>query len=150
MTSATSRDDVEQQAWLAGIRDPLKMTRLMRTVDLYAYSLARTLTPLEEASSEPDEKKDDGRVRYLCRKCDERLPLRAFPPEKQDDPGHPYDCITCGSTDRREYWCPDCETKRPVSDFPERKRQDPRRRVSCTYHDARRITPEDAGSAKKH
>lgn len=147
MTSAVSRDDVQDLAFRYGIKDPRRLNDLMRLVDTYAYTLARKAS---SAELPPVDFAPDGRKAYLCRKCSERLPLGTFPEEKRKDPAKQFDCIPCGGADRREYKCPECEQVKSALDFPERKRENPTLRVLCSWCEPRKITRNDAGYVRNH
>jgi len=147
VTSATTRADVEDAAFLAGVKDPQKMHRLLRVVDQYAYWVSRKMTMLED--SYPEEPVPDKRIKYKCPECQERYAVDLFPPGKRENTAHPYDCLGCGGADRKLYKCPVCDLPKPVADFPEAKRKAPHLRVPCNWCSPRTVTHQDAGYARK-
>lgn len=147
MTSSVTREDVEAAAWQAGVKDPRQMDRLMRIVNLYAFTLARSMTGAESGLPPIAYAKPDGRRKYLCRTCNERFTIDFFPAAKQFDPAISVDCLACGGAEPppRLYRCTGaCHQAKPLEEFPERKRQNPALRTPCSYCDNRRITVDDA------
>lgn len=143
MTSQPSREDVEDTAWRAGVRDRKGMAGLMRVIDAYAYGIARIPEP--EIIPAPGDTTRQGASLYLCRNCNTRLPIGAFPEARKAEPKHPYDCIPCGGADRRTYKCPECGLDKPLTEYPASKQQNPRTHALCNWCTPRTITQRDLG-----
>ena len=131
MTSVISRADVESACWLAGVKDPVKMDRLLRVVDLYAFAIARKMNGIMEAED-----------LYLCHGCNELRDIADFPKAKQDDPSIDMSCRKC--QDKRKYTCTACKVPKPLYEFPESKQNNPRERSACLICEPQVITRKDA------
>ena len=167
MPSAVSREDCEAAGWIAGIRDPARMKVFLKTVDLYAYHVARKMAtgyrmPLleEDFTSVPDgECPDCGgkltcslctgtrrlRQQYLCRACGTKRDLDQFPEAKRKNPAVNVSCLACGGRDQRKYKCIICTQVKFVDEFPEAKREHPQVPAACLHCAPKVITKHDAG-----
>lgn len=154
MTSAIGRDDIRDLAWKYGIKDPRQLNDLMRIVDAYAWTLARSMTRQEEEPEEEEKEKPPPRKRaahlvmYLCRSCGGRFTLGFFPEAKKTNPAIAADCVQCGGgVHPKLYRCTGkgmCGQSKPLAEFPVRKQQDTSLRVPCSWCDDRRITRRNA------
>lgn len=96
MTSLASRADVESVIWrFAGRVQRQDMEKILRVVDAYAVTVAHKLPP-------PPERKPEGKNRkrvwgdlYLCKRCQDRLPIDRFPEAKRRNPILSYHCLGC-------------------------------------------------------
>lgn len=96
MSSGVSREDVEQQIWLAGVRDLRTVNRLMRVIDAYVYHAARSVAASEIARSQPEITTTTRKRTYKCIGiCQQFKVLEDFPERKQRNPKLPSVCSWC-------------------------------------------------------
>lgn len=100
MTSAITREDVESVLWQSGIRSPDKIKRILRTIDLYAFTLARKYVPSPEQPRDPyyylmPGESDKGIKVTRCIKCTEVKNWSLFSADSRRDTGHGITCKLC-------------------------------------------------------
>ena len=123
MTSAISEEDIRSAAYLAGIKDPARLNSFMRTVNLYAYALARKMSALEDVPP--------GKL-HLCRGCGSMKTADEFPESKRANIAKGVNCIKC--QDKRTYKCiGPCGQYKPLREFPVRKQENPHVPSWCSY-----------------
>lgn len=154
MTSQVTKDDLRQELYLAGVRDPRKLERALRTIEAYVYGRIRnaaevTVEVKPEPVTRPGPKpKAAHKTLYKCRKCSEYYDLNGFPEAKRISPGAAVDCLLCGGVDHPKlYKCTGtgmCNKEKPLGEFPARKQEDTSLRTPCSWCDKRRVTVRDA------
>lgn len=92
MTSAISRDDLEDELFKAGIRSVYVRQHLMRTIELYARRYPPV--PAQEAPPSIDFGDMHG-YKYKCKECGKRKYLGEFPYYKKMHPRSPVACMEC-------------------------------------------------------
>lgn len=96
MGSGVSREDLEQQIWLSGVRDRQVVNRLMRTIDAYVYHAARDLAASEISRAQPAVVTSSRKRTYRCTgTCRQLKALEEFPLRKQQNPKLPSACSWC-------------------------------------------------------
>jgi hypothetical protein len=90
VTSAVSREDVEDELYRAGIRSQYIKAHLMRIIEMYARKFP---APPEEAF--PLDPADFLGYKYKCRECSERKYIGFFPSYKKLNPKSPVPCTEC-------------------------------------------------------
>ena len=88
MTSAVSREDIEDELYKAGIRSTYIVAHLMRVIDLYARKFP---APPPEALDAADFLG----YKYKCRGCGERKYIGFFPAGKRLNPKSLIPCTAC-------------------------------------------------------
>lgn len=91
MTSAVSKEDIEDELVRAGIKSVYIRQHLMRLVEIYA----RKYTAPDDPGLPPVRLPDSRGYKYKCRSCGGRKHLDQFPPEKKDNPRAPVSCLEC-------------------------------------------------------
>lgn len=132
MTSAPSREDVQDTLFRSGVKNPVLLGKVMNVIDIYVLAQIRKVLPPEEIPPviiSPEKK-------YLCPHCGQDKVLEDFPPVKQDNPQKRSWCTLCmaqsGYSGKRPRWkCPSCEKNKTPEHFPEGKRRNPRLRAKC-------------------
>lgn len=128
MTSAISREDVEQQIWLllGNHRvEAWKVERLLRLVDKYAVTAARNFTVNPDDLVPPEIKLD-------CMICGHNLPANMFRKKAGTQRGYERRCKICRPGSKGKlYLCRQCNRRKPLREFPEMKQEQPSLAVGC-------------------
>jgi hypothetical protein len=135
-----SKEDVKAQAYMAGVRDPVKLDAFMRVVDHYAFALARRLVVVPESQLDPfahlmpgesDLKKRVTR----CKECSEVLQWDCFTQDRESPTRHRNICRRCSVPTRRRrrefYLCRVCGESKPIIEFPVAKQEKSSLNMGC-------------------
>ncbi len=96
MSSGISRDDLESQIWMAGIRDRAVVNRLMRVIDAYVCHAARDMAASQLSQAMPEVTIETRKRTYRCTgDCRQYKVLEEFPEKKQQNPKLPSACTYC-------------------------------------------------------
>lgn len=100
MTSAITREDVESVLWQSGIRSHDTIKRLLRTIDLYAFTIARQYVPAPDQPNDPyyylgPGDSDKGIKVTRCLRCTEVKNWNLFPADSRRETGHGITCKIC-------------------------------------------------------
>lgn len=87
MTSAVSKDDIDDALFRAGVKSVLVRQNILRLVELYA----RKFQVQEPAEFSPDMTG----YKYLCKDCGERKVIGEFPEYKRFNRRSPVPCSKC-------------------------------------------------------
>lgn len=98
MSSGIGREDVRQELWTSGIKDPRMLNRLMRVIDAYVYTASRSAVADEVARAMPEVTTSTRKRTYKCiGDCRQFKVLEEFPVRKQQNPKLPCACSYCDS-----------------------------------------------------
>lgn len=98
MSSGVSREDFKDQLWLAGIKNPAVLNRLMRVFDACIYHAARNMAADQLARMQPEVTTETRKRTYRCiGDCRQFKALEEFPERKQQNPKLPCACTYCDS-----------------------------------------------------
>lgn len=152
MPSMIGREDLKAKLYSAGVRDPGKLSAVIRLIDVYALQTARKTEILEDAPVveapaftplKPGEWSPALQV-TCCTGCTRVRRWDDFHVDRRHPTGHKVMCKDCrnpsenrtlpgeASDVRRGGWlCPGCKTRKIPVDFPLEKRENPRKSVKC-------------------
>lgn len=96
MSSGVSREDFKDQLWLAGIKNPAVLNRLMRIFDACIYHAARDMAADMAARMQPEITTETRKRTYRCTgDCRQFKTLEEFPEKKRLNPRLPSPCSYC-------------------------------------------------------
>lgn len=90
MTSQVTREEVITALYLAGLKDPRKVARVMQVVESYVWARLQNARPFPEAEEKEKLYKCTGKGM-----CNKEKPLEEFPERKQLDPSLRVPCAYC-------------------------------------------------------
>lgn len=94
LTSAVSKEEIEDMLVSAGVRSAAVRARLLRAVDVYALQHARCPC-LEEARLDEAKQMDRKKPKWKCPSCGNMFHPEEFPQAKRDNPRVAIPCLHC-------------------------------------------------------
>lgn len=138
MTSRTSREDIENELWKAGIRSPAIMRKLLRSVDAYVYAKNSPVITSDLPELDPGEW-DLAQEVTACISCGQVKDWNPyFHVDRSHPSGHRITCKICSARNNpgipggSSGWvCPKCRERKNPDMFGREKRESPRKPLPC-------------------